>query len=312
MPRRRQEQPVPDPERGSAFVLPRLVAPVRVIGGRTFDFSHRCVVMAIVNRTPDSFYDAGETFGLEQAVTRALAAVDEGADWVDIGGVPFSPDIPEVSAAEELERVVPVVEALAARSDVVISVDTSRPDVARACLAAGVAVVNDTNGLRDPAMAEVVGETGATVVVAHALAAPRTHLPRPEYQDVVADVVQFLRERVALAERYGIGPDQIVVDPGHDLNKNTAHSLELTRRLVEVVALGLPTLVALSNKDFIGETLDRAPAERLAGSLAAAALCVAQGARIVRAHNVRATVDAVRLTESVLGLREPAFLRHNM
>ena len=293
------------------FSLPPLLAPVRTIGARTFDFSHRVAVMAIVNRTPDSFYDQGRTFTLDRAVRSALTAVDEGADWVDIGGMPFSRDVPEVSAAEELDRVLPVVEAVAARSDVVISVDTCRPTVARACVAAGAAVVNDTSGLRDPAMAEVVADTGATVVIAHSLHGPRSPAGRPRYDDVVDDVVRFLRDRVAFAVGRGIASEQIVVDPGHDLDKNTRHSLEITRRLAEITAIGPPTLVALSNKDFIGETLDRGRDDRVAGSLAAAALSVALGARIVRVHNVRASVDAVRLTEAVLGLREPAYVRHN-
>jgi dihydropteroate synthase len=294
----------------SGFLQPRLHAPVRTIGARTFDFARRVAVMAIVNRTPDSFYDQGRTFGLDRAVDSALAAVADGADWVDIGGMPFSGAIPAVSVAEELDRVVPVVEAVAARSDVVISVDTVRPAVARACVAAGASVVNDTGGLRDPHMVEAIAATGATVVIAHSLGGPRSQV-RAEYGDVVDDVVRFLRERVAFAEASGIGPDRIVVDPGHDLNKNTRQSLELTRRLGEITALGWPTLVALSNKDFIGETLDRDRGERVAGSVAAAALCVALGARVVRAHNVAETVDAVRLTEAVLGLREPAYVRHN-
>lgn len=303
---------MPDPTPHPGFFVPEIVAPVRTIGARAFDFSRQVAVMAIVNRTPDSFYDKGATFALDQAVETALKAADDGADWVDIGGIPFSPDTPEISRQEELDRVLPVVEALAARSDVVISVDTFRPEVARRCVAAGASVINDTYGLRDPAMAEAVAQTGATVVIAHALAAPHTHHRRPEYTDVVADVARFLRDRVATAERYGIHPDQIVIDPGHDLNKNTLHSLELTRRLHEITAIGLPTLVALSNKDFIGETLNRERPDRVIGSVVAAGLAVAQGARIVRVHNVRASVDAVRMTEAVLGFREPAYLRHNV
>ncbi|MPV87221.1 dihydropteroate synthase [Georgenia ruanii] len=267
--------------------------------------------MAVVNRTPDSFHDRGATFALDRAVDRALAAADEGADWVDVGGVPFSADAAPVDEAAELDRVLPVVEAVRARSDVVISVDTARPEVARRCLAAGADVVNDTSGLRDPAMADVVAAAGATVVIAHSLGGPQAVLRRPRYGDVVAEVAAFLRRRVAEAVRRGVAPSQIVVDPGHDLNKTTAHSLELTRRLGEITALGPPTLVAVSHKDFVGETLARPPGGRLPGSLAAAVWCVAQGARIVRAHDVAATVDAVRMTEAVLGLRAPALARHN-
>ncbi|KAE8763240.1 dihydropteroate synthase [Georgenia thermotolerans] len=267
--------------------------------------------MAIVNRTPDSFHDRGATFALDRAVDRALAAAAAGADWVDVGGVPFSADAARVDEAAELDRVLPVVEAVRARSDVVLSVDTARAEVARRCLAAGADVVNDTSGLRDPAMAEAVAAAGATVVIAHSLAGPQGVLRRPRYRDVVAEVAAFLRRRVAEAVRRGVAPSRIVVDPGHDLNKTTAHSLELTRRLGEITALGPPTLVAVSHKDFVGETLGRAPGGRLPGSLAAAVWCIAQGARIVRAHDVAATVDAVRMTEALLGLRSPTLARHN-
>jgi dihydropteroate synthase len=286
-------------------------APVRRIGSRTYDFSRQVAVMAVVNRTPDSFYDQGKTFGLEAAVAACERAVDAGADWVDIGGVPFAPG-EQLSAEEELERVLPVVRAVRERSDVVISVDTFLPDVARACIAAGADVVNDTTGMHHPELLPVVADSDATLVVTHSLAAPRTPYPRPRYDDVVADVVRFLDERVSRALTGGIPEERLVVDPGHDLNKNTLHSLELTRRLGEVVGLGLPTLVAVSNKDFIGESIAAPKPERLEGSLAAMVLCIAQGARIVRMHNVRESVAAVRMTETVLGLREPADLRHNM
>lgn len=293
-------------------MLPTLTAPRRRIGARTFDFDHEIAVMAIVNRTPDSFHDRGATYALDRAVARARAAVDEGADWVDVGGMPFSPDTPLLSEAAELDRVLPVVAAVRAGSDVVISVDTYRPTVARECLAAGADVVNDTSGLRSAEMVEVVAGTGGTVVIAHSLAEPHTHYPHPVYDDVVAEVAAFLRARIERAYAGGIGPEQIVIDPGHDLNKNTRHSLELTRRLREITDIGLPTLVAVSNKDFIGETLGRERDERVPGSIAVAAMCALAGARIVRAHDVAATVDAVRMAEAVLGLREPAAVRHNV
>jgi dihydropteroate synthase len=281
----------------------------RVIAGRSFDFSRQVAVMAIVNRTPDSFHDRGRTFGLERAVEAVRAAADAGADWIDIGGVPFAPG-PEVSAAAELDRVLPVVAA--ARDLAVVSVDTYRPEVARAVIEAGAGVINDTSGLRDPAMAEAVAGTGATLVITHSLAAPRTPHPSPAYDDVTAEVVRFLRDRVALALSRGVRPDQIVIDPGHDLNKNTYHSLELTRRLDEVAAIGYPLLAAVSNKDFIGETLDAAGPDRLAGTLAAVVFCILRGARIVRVHDVRAAVEAVRMTEAMLGWRPPAYVRHNI
>ena len=283
----------------------------RRIGAREFDFARRVAVMAIVNRTPDSFYDNGRTFALEAAVDSALRAVAEGADWVDIGGMAFSPDTAEISPAEEADRVLGVIEAVRAASDVVISVDTQRPEVARTCVAAGADVVNDTTGLRVAGMAEAVAETGAAVVIAHSIAEPHRHLPRPQYTDVVAEVAEFLSRQVQLALDAGVPEEAIIIDPGHDLNKNTRHSLELVRRLDEITRIGPPTLVALSNKDFIGETLDRERGDRLSGTLAATAMCVERGARIVRGHEVAATVDAVRMAEAVLGLREPAWLRHN-
>ncbi|MCY1138507.1 dihydropteroate synthase [Actinoplanes sp. Pm04-4] len=281
----------------------------RVIGGRSFDFSRRVAVMAIVNRTPDSFHDRGRTFALRKAVEAVTAAAEAGADWIDIGGVPFAPG-PEVSAAEELDRVLPVVEA--ARSLAVVSVDTFRPEVAAEVIKAGAGVVNDTSGLRDPAMADVVAGTDAQLVITHSLAPPRTLWPSPQYGDVTTEVAKFLRERVAVALERGVRPDQIIIDPGHDLNKNTRHSLELTRRLDEIAAVGYPMLAAVSNKDFIGETLDASQPDRLAGTLAAVVFCVLHGARIVRVHDVRATVDAVRMTEAMLGWREPILARHNV
>jgi dihydropteroate synthase len=293
-----------------APALPDLIHPRRLIGGRVFDFSREVAVMAIVNRTPDSFYDKGATFALDEAVKAANHAVAEGADWVDIGGAKFAPG-PMIPIEEEIDRVVPVIEALRG-SGAVISVDTFHPEVARASLAAGAHVINDTTGVHDPAMADVVAESDATLVITHSLAPPRTPWPTPTYQDVVDEVAAFLRERVELALRRGVRADRIIVDPGHDLNKNTYHSLELTRRLGEITALGYPTLVAVSNKDFIGETLDRERGERVEGSLAAAVYSILQGARIVRMHNVRAAVDAVRMTEAIMGFREPAYTRHNL
>src|SRR5690554_955434 len=293
-----------------SHALPPLTSPVRTIGARTFDFSQRVAVMAIVNRTPDSFYDAGLNFELHQAVAASLRAVERGADWVDIGGVPFSPGDP-LPVEEEAARVVPVIAQVREASDVVISVDTFHAEVARRSIEAGATVVNDTTGLSDPDLARVVADSEATLVIVHSLAPPRTQYPRPQYADVAREVADFLRRRVELAMGLGVPEERIVVDPGHDLNKNTLHSLELTRRLHLVCELGLPTMVALSNKDFIGETLDLPKRDRLEGSLAAAVACVLQGARIVRVHEVAQTVAAVRMAEAILGLREPAYLKHN-
>ncbi|WIB67649.1 dihydropteroate synthase [Curtobacterium sp. MCBD17_035] len=299
------------PVLATGAVLPPLRHPVRRIGRRTFDFDRRIAVMAIVNRTPDSFHDRGATFALDRAVAAAVAAADEGADWVDVGGVKFAPG-PEVPADEEADRVVPVVRALVQASDVVVSVDTFRPEVAAAAIAAGASVVNDTTGLSDPRMADVVADSDATVVITHSLAAPRQEHPTPRYDDVVGDVVAFLRRRVDLALERGVPESRIIVDPGHDLNKTTVHSLELTRRLAEVAALGFPTLAAVSNKDFVGESLGRPRGERLAGSLAAATMSAMLGARILRMHDVRPAVDAARMVEAVLGWRAPVDPVHNL
>lgn len=295
---------------GPGLVQPDLIHPRRLIGGRLFDFSREVAVMAIVNRTPDSFYDNGSTFALDEAVKAARRAILDGADWVDIGGVKFAPG-PSIPIEEEIDRVVPVVEALRG-AGVVISVDTFHPAVARASIAAGAHVINDTTGVHDPAMAEVVADSDATLVITHSLAPPRTPWPAPAYGDVVHEVAAFLGQRVDLALQHGMPASRLIVDPGHDLNKNTRHSLELTRRLGEITALGYPTLVAVSNKDFIGETLNRDRGSRVEGSLAAAVYCILQGARIVRMHNVVAAVDAVRMTEAILGFREPAHGRHNL
>jgi dihydropteroate synthase len=291
--------------------LPPLTSPVRKVGARSFDFDRQVAVMAVINRTPDSFFDRGRTFALDRAVESALQAVRDGADWVDIGGAPFAPG-PAIPVETEIDRVLPVIEAVRAESDVVISVDTFLAEVARRSIEAGADVINDTTGLRDTGLAETVRDSDATVVITHSLAEPRTQYARPQYQDVAGEIASFLRMRVERAIDLGIPEERIVIDPGHDLNKNTLHSLELTRRLKVIADIGLPTLVAISNKDFIGETLDADRDERLEGSLAAVVVSILNGARIVRMHNVKASVATVRMTEAILGMRPPAYLKHNM
>lgn len=285
---------------------------VRHIGARSFDFSKKVAVMAIINRTRDSFFDQGRTFELDAAVASVEMAIADGADWIDIGGVPFSPSSEEVGPDEELGRVLPVVEAARRMSDVVISVDTFRPDVARAALAAGADVVNDTSGLRDVRMAEVASAAHASLVIAHSKAPPREWLPRPSYDDVVVEVKNFLAERAAVATQHGMQAEAIIIDPGHDLNKNTYHSLELTRRLGEIATLGFPVLASVSNKDFIGETLGLPLGDLREGTVATIVVCVLQGARIVRVHDVRAAVSAIRMVEAVFGWRPPERPRHNL
>lgn len=290
---------------------PPLLHPVHQFGGRELDFRCRVALMAIINRTPDSFYDAGRTFGRDAAIGAALKAVHDGADWVDIGGVPFAPG-PALDPAEEAARIVPVIRAVRSESDAIISADTFHPAVAEQAIEAGANVINDTTGLHDPRLGRVAAEAGVHLVITHSLAEPRTVYPRPQYGDVVLEVAQFLRRRADYAQELGVPPEKIILDPGHDLNKNTLHSLELTRRLAEIAEAGYPVLAAVSNKDFIGETLDEPKSGRVEGSLAAAVASIFNGARILRMHNVEAASRAIRMTEAILGWLEPVRLRHNM
>jgi dihydropteroate synthase len=284
----------------------------RVIGGNVLDLDTSTAVMAIVNRTPDSFFDAGRSFGFTAAVDRCRAALDQGADWLDVGGVPFSPVSARVSTDEEIRRVVPLVEAVRKFSEVILSVDTTRSAVAAAVLAAGASAINDTSGLSDRDLAGVVASYGATVVVTHSKAAPGQILDRPTYRDVCGEVRSFLERRVSHALGSGLSQGQIIVDPGHDLNKNTRHSLELTRNLSSFAAMGYPLLVSVSNKDFIGETVAAEKNDRGPATMAVLAYCVLQGARLVRVHDVASAVSAVRMTEALIGLREPLRARHNV
>jgi dihydropteroate synthase len=292
--------------------LPPLRDPIRTIGRRRFDFDHQIVVMGIVNRTPDSFFDGGETYALDEAVAAALAADETGADWIDIGGFPFSPDTPEVTAAEEIERLLPVVEQVSAVSDIVVSVDTFRPEVAARCIDAGAVVINDATGLHDPELADLVAARGATLVITHSLALPHQHHHRPQYNDIVTEIKTFLAERIQLAVDHGVPEGRIVIDPGHDLNKNTLHTLELTRRLAEIADLGLPMLAAVSNKDFVGEATGLPKSDRMAPSIAVATMCALNGARILRMHDAAASVAAARMIEAVMGFRPPVYLQHNI
>lgn len=295
---------------------PEIIHPVRRLGQRTVDFRTDLLVMAVVNRTPDSFFDHGRTFALDQAIAAGVQAIRDGADWVDIGGVPFSPGEP-LPAQQETDRVLPVVQALhATHPEAIISVDTFHATVADACLAAGATVVNDTTGLSDPDMLQVIRERDAHLVITHSLtttpASTRTVIPRPRYDDVVAQVVAFLHARIELAIDAGIPPQHLLVDPGHDLNKNTLHSLELTRRFAEISALGFPALAAVSNKDFVGESLGLPRDKRGEGSLVAAVACAFAGARVFRMHDAAASRRALDMAATIMGLRQPVELRHNM
>ena len=264
----------------------------------------RCLVMGIVNRTPDSFYDGGRT-GLGESVDHALRLVDEGADILDIGGVRAGPG-PHVSEEEEGARLVPLVEAVAAKSVVPLSIETSRPAVAHRAIEAGAAIVNDVSGFSDPELAQTCASTGAAVVVMHHGGQIRGRPRNPRYDDVVASVVSELRDLAGSALDAGVRDTAIVIDPGLDFGKTTKHSLEIMRRLDELVAMPWPVLIAPSRKDVVGETLDAPVGERLEGTLALVALSAAGGAHIVRVHDVAASVKVVAMVEAVAGRREPA------
>ena len=272
---------------------------------RTLDLTQRMAVMAIVNRTPDSFYDRGATFALDHAVDHALTQVADGADLVDVGGVKAGPG-EEVTTAAEVERIVPFIEAFRQRSDAILSIDTFRAEVADAALAAGADLINDTSALSDPDMAGVVAAHDAGLVVMHSGGNLRSRPNRThDHPDVTPVVRDTLADLLAQATAAGVAEESVVVDPGHDFRKNTLHSLELTRNLPVLCELGRPVLVALSNKDFIGESLDLSLADRVDASVGAAVVSLMLGARMVRVHETLRTVRAVRMAEVVMGWREP-------
>ncbi|GAB3746299.1 dihydropteroate synthase [Nocardiopsis nanhaiensis] len=264
--------------------------------GQTFE-GHRYAVMGVINRTPDSFYDQGATYALDAALASADHAVAAGVDIIDVGGVKAGYGA-HVDEAEEIRRTVPFVRELRARHPgVVISVDTWRAAVGRACAEAGADMINDTWAGADPELAQVAAEFGTGLVCSHSGGlAPRTDPHRVHYRDVVADVVSGV---CALAERavsVGVRSDGVMIDPTHDFGKNTYQSLELTRRLGELAATGWPVLVAVSNKDFVGEALEAGLTERGDGTLATLAVSAREGARVFRVHDVaaaRAALDAV-------------------
>jgi dihydropteroate synthase len=278
--------------------------PVLRAAGLTLPLGRRPLLMGIVNATPDSFSDAGEapTLGARLGLARTLLRA--GADLVDVGGESARGDRPAVTAAEEIERVVPIVEELAGEG-ALVSVDTYKPRVAAAAVAAGAAMVNDVSGLRDEALAEVCASTGAALVIMHTRVAPKGTLLDPgRYDDVVGDVVGFLEERMAAAMARGVAEEQIVLDPGPDFAKTPAQTVAVLRRLDAVLALGRPVLLAVSRKDFVGALTGRAPRERGAGTLAALAHGADLGAHILRVHDVEAAADFLAVRAALRGERE--------
>jgi dihydropteroate synthase len=268
-------------------------------GERTFDIRARTIVMGILNRTPDSFYDRGATWGFDAFLRRAEALVSDGADVLDVGGVKAGPG-PEVTEPEELERVVPAIEALHERFDVALSVDTWRASVLDAACAAGAVVANDISGFGDPDYLRVAAKHDATVVATHIRLKPRVPDPEPVYDDLVADVTAFLLERAQRAEAAGLAPAQIVLDAGLDLGKSPAQSAVLLRESAQHATLGYPLLLSASNKRFFGELLGLEIDDRRPESLGAVAYGVIHGCRIVRVHDVAGSVAVCRMVEAML------------
>jgi dihydropteroate synthase len=276
-------------------------------GDRVLELGARPLLMGIVNASPDSFSDGGRHATLEKRVALAEQLLGDGATIIDVGGESATTGRPPVAVAQEIERVAPLVARIAGELGALVSVDTYKPAVARAAIAAGAGIVNDVSGLRDPELATVCAETGAALVVMHTRAAPRERLQDPErYDEVTGDVLAFLRERIALARAAGVGEEQLIVDPGPDFAKTPAQTIRLLGEVERLHELGRPLLMAISRKDFVGALTGRAPRERLAGTLAALAHGLDAGAHIFRVHDVAAAADFIAVREALSGATQPS------
>ena len=279
-------------------------APVRSLlaGDLELELGPRALLMGIVNASPDSFSDGGLHVGLDAQLTLARELLQAGAEIIDIGGESASTGSPPVAVQEEIERVVPLIELVAGELGALVSVDTYKPAVARAAIAAGARIVNDVSGLRDPELASVCAKSGAALVLMHTRAAPRERLQDPYlYGEIVDEVLAFLAERIELALQAGMRAEQIVLDPGPDFAKTPAQTIRLLRELERLHELGRPLLLAISRKDFIGALTGRAPRERLAGTLAALAHGLDCGAHIFRVHDVAAAADFMIVRAALAG-----------
>jgi dihydropteroate synthase len=266
--------------------------------GKFLDLS-RPQVMGVLNITPDSFSDGGDFFDPQRALDRALQMQDEGAAVIDVGGESTRPGAGPVSVSDELQRVVPVIDALQAQLTVPISIDTRKPEVMQAAVAAGAGLINDVNALQAPGALEAARASAVPVCLMHMRGDPRTMQADPHYADVVAEVKAFLLQRVAACEAAGIGRQRLLLDPGFGFGKTVEHNLQLLARLEELATTGLPVVVGLSRKSMIGKLLGLDIAERLPASIALAVLAVERGARLVRAHDVAATWQAVQMQAAV-------------
>jgi dihydropteroate synthase len=281
----------PAPQMPSAPVLLRCK-------DRAVDLS-RPVVMGVVNVTPDSFSDGGRFFDADAAARHGLSLAGEGAALIDVGGESTRPGADPVGVQEELRRVIPVIERLVAATPCVISVDTSKPEVMRAAAAAGAGLINDVRALREPGALEAAQESGCAVCLMHMQGEPRTMQAAPAYGEVVGEVRAFLSERAQACRAAGFSADRLVLDPGFGFGKTVEHNLALLRCLDELGVDGLPLMVGLSRKSMLGKLTGRPGGERLLGSVVLAVMAVLAGARIVRAHDVAATVEALRLVAAV-------------
>ncbi|APD89833.1 dihydropteroate synthase [Alteromonas mediterranea] len=252
-------------------------------------------VMGILNVTPDSFSDGGKHADVQQALEHALRMIDEGARFIDIGGESTRPGAPEVSLQEELDRTIPVIEAVAKNAQCVISIDTSKAEVMREAVKAGAGLINDVRALQEPGALIAASETGVPVCLMHMQGQPRTMQNHPTYQDVVEDVTQFLLERAEVCEKAGIAKEQILFDPGYGFGKSLEHNYALVKHLPKLMDLGYPVLVGMSRKSMIGNLLNRKVDERLAGSISLATIVAQMGAQIIRVHDVKETADAVNI-----------------
>jgi dihydropteroate synthase len=267
-------------------------------GKYTLDLT-RPRVMGIVNVTPDSFSDGGRFAATQAAIEHGLKLVEEGADVLDIGGESTRPGAVPVPLQVELRRVIPVIEELAGLAGVPISIDTYKPEVMRAAIAAGADIVNDVRALQEPGALEAVAASGAGVCLMHMPGTPQTMQADPHYEDVVAEVCNFLKARAVAARAAGISPERIVLDPGFGFGKRSVHNITLLRELPALCALGYPVLAGLSRKSVLGQITGSSVEERLPASIAAAVLAAVKGARILRVHDVKATVDALNIVASV-------------
>lgn len=275
--------------------------------GRVIELGAKPRLMGVVNASPDSFSDGGRYRNLADRLGLAAELLEAGAHIIDVGGESASTNRPAVDPAEEIERVAPLIERLVGDFGAVVSIDTYKPAVAEAAVAAGAAIVNDVSGLRDPALARVCAESGAALVVMHTSAAPKQRLQDPDlYGDIVEEVLRFLSERISLALQEGVTREQLIVDPGPDFAKTPAQTVELLASVSRLHELGCPLLMAISRKDFIGALTGRAPRERLPGTLAALAHGVEEGAHIFRIHDVAAAADYLEVRAALSGKSAPS------